>query len=231
MGKILPGVIVAFENPKGGSGKSTISALFAGYIHATGKDSNLSIGVIDIDDAQNTLGKMRLAEERLSESEIDDKYQIMNISSESLPEQIEYMKEAFDIILIDFPGTLKQPGVIECLMLVDIMIIPFEVSQASLDATMAFYEFYKEEILSKRTELGFKTTVRALPNRVVSNQIEYNYLLNHQENLPFKLLKHHIKNSIVEYQRNFSTIIQNYGEQNEDFGIEVVNLITEHLNK
>lgn len=34
MGQILPGVVVAFENPKGGVGKSTLTALFAGYIHS-----------------------------------------------------------------------------------------------------------------------------------------------------------------------------------------------------
>ena len=34
MGQILPGVVVAFENPKGGVGKSTLTVLFAGYIHS-----------------------------------------------------------------------------------------------------------------------------------------------------------------------------------------------------
>ena len=34
MGQILPGVVVAFENPQGGVGKSTLTALFAGYIHS-----------------------------------------------------------------------------------------------------------------------------------------------------------------------------------------------------
>ena len=31
MGKKLPGITLAFENPKGGVGKSTLTALFAGY--------------------------------------------------------------------------------------------------------------------------------------------------------------------------------------------------------
>ena len=30
MGKKLPGITLAFENPKGGVGKSTLTALFAG---------------------------------------------------------------------------------------------------------------------------------------------------------------------------------------------------------
>ena len=47
MGKILPGVFLTFENTKGGVGKSTITALFAGYIHATAKNTGLTIGVVE----------------------------------------------------------------------------------------------------------------------------------------------------------------------------------------
>ena len=51
MGQILPGVVVAFENPKGGVGKSTLTALFAGYIHSqSNEEGGLSIAVVDIDD-------------------------------------------------------------------------------------------------------------------------------------------------------------------------------------
>ena len=38
MGKKLPGITLAFENPKGGVGKSTLTALFAGYVHSMGED-------------------------------------------------------------------------------------------------------------------------------------------------------------------------------------------------
>ena len=38
MGQILPGITVAFENPKGGVGKSTLTALFAGYIQSMNED-------------------------------------------------------------------------------------------------------------------------------------------------------------------------------------------------
>ena len=40
MGKILPGIFVAFENPKGGKGKTTLTPFFAGYVnvrHTRGK--------------------------------------------------------------------------------------------------------------------------------------------------------------------------------------------------
>ena len=54
MGKKLPGITLAFENPKGGVGKSTLTALFAGYVHSMGEDG-IKIGVVDIDDMQNTM--------------------------------------------------------------------------------------------------------------------------------------------------------------------------------
>ena len=47
MGKILPGIFVAFENPKGGTGKSTLTALFAGYVHESHEQTGLTIGVVD----------------------------------------------------------------------------------------------------------------------------------------------------------------------------------------
>ena len=91
MGKILPGIFVAFENPKGGVGKSTLTALFAGYIHATAKETGLTVGVVDIDDAQNTIGKMRLFEATQQES-LDEEYQVMNISSSEFIENMDILK-------------------------------------------------------------------------------------------------------------------------------------------
>ena len=49
MGQILPGVVVAFENPKGGVGKSTLTGLFAGYIHSqSNEEGGLSLSLIHI---------------------------------------------------------------------------------------------------------------------------------------------------------------------------------------
>ena len=57
MMSILIEQLVAFENPKGGVGKSTLTALFAGYIHSqSNEEGGLSIAVVDIDDMQNTIG-------------------------------------------------------------------------------------------------------------------------------------------------------------------------------
>lgn len=228
MGKILPGIFVAFENPKGGAGKSTLTALLAGYVHATSKDTGLTIGICDVDDAQNTIGKLRLYDSKEQEN-LAEEYQVMNISSADFINNMDFLKETFDIILVDFPGNLKQKGVVETLMMMDVIIIPFEPSKVELMHTIDFYNYYVSNILSKREKLGYKTIVRALPNRVLPNLLEYKDLIANQEVLPFKLLKNHIKDSRVNFQRNLSTLIKNYDHVCDDFGEEIIQLLTEYI--
>ena len=59
MGQILPGVVVAFENPKGGLGKSTLTALFAGYIHSQSNERVAYPLPCGYRRMQNTIGKLR----------------------------------------------------------------------------------------------------------------------------------------------------------------------------
>ncbi|TYK32815.1 ParA family protein [Bacteroides pyogenes] len=234
MGKVLPGIFVAFENPKGGTGKSTLTAIFAGYIHANKGESGLTVGVVDIDDAQNTLGALRAfenQEEEYAEILNNDEYQVMNISSSDFINSIDFLKENFDIILVDFPGNLKQDGVIETLMMIDIIIIPFAPSKIELMHTISFYNYYKENILAKREKLGYKTVIKGLPNKVTPNLLEYKELLANQDNLPFDLLKNHVKESKVNFQRNLSTIIRNYNNTCNEFGEEVVQLLIDYIKQ
>lgn len=230
MGKLLPGIFVAFENPKGGAGKSTLTALFAGYIHATAKDTHLKIGVVDIDNAQNTIGKMRLFDSTQQE-DLDEEYQVMNISSTDFINNMDFLKESFDIILVDFPGTLMQPGVVETLIMMDIIIIPFEPSKIEIMHTLDFYNYYEKNILAKRKEANYKTMVRGLPNRVLPNLLEYKELIASSKDFPFKLMKNHIKDSRVNYQRNLSTLISKYDNVCDDFGEEMIELITQYIKE
>lgn len=230
MGKILPGVLLAFENTKGGVGKSTLTTLFAGYLHSIGKDKGLQIGIVDIDDAQNSIGTMRLFDKAQAEN-LEEEYQIMSISSADFTSQIDFLKESFDIILVDFPGNLKQQGVVESLMLIDIVIIPFEASKLEVTPTIRFYEYYAENIQSKREALGFKTIVRGLPNRVMSNLTEYKELVAKQDELPFKLLKNHIPDSRVRFQRNLSTLLKGSDNNSSEFGEELIELIMNFIKE
>ena len=92
MGKILPGIVLAFANSKGGSGKSMLTSVFAGYLNKFEKAHHLNITVIDADDAQNSLGKMRQREtSELDGVNKEDEYEIINISSSEIKNYIEYI--------------------------------------------------------------------------------------------------------------------------------------------
>lgn len=228
MGKKFDGVFISFENTKGGAGKSTLTAVMAGYLHSIAKEEGLSIGVVDIDDAQNSIGKLRLFEQAESEN-MSDEYQIMNISSADFVNQCNYLKKAFDIILVDFPGNLKQEGVVKSLMLIDIVIIPFEPSQIEVIPTIAFYEYYKSNILTKREANGFDTIVKGLPNRVMANLLEYKDIVTGRIELPFELLKNHVADSRVKYQRNLTTLIKYYDHSSDTIGNEIYQLIKDYV--
>lgn len=230
MGKILPGIVLAFANSKGGSGKSTLTSVLAGYLNKFGKDHHLNIAVIDADDAQNSLGKMRQREtSELDGVNKEDEYEIINISSSEIKNYIEYMKKTFDIILIDFPGNLKQQGVIEGLHFVDIVIIPFETNRISLDGTLEFYNIYKQ-IPEARKMNSLKTVVKGVPNRVTPNLIEYKELIANKEILPFELMNNHVKESKVSMQRNITTISKEYTNDCNDFCEEILGIITNFIN-
>lgn len=229
MGKKLPGITIAFENPKGGVGKSTLTALFAGYVHAMG-ENNIKIGVVDIDDMQNTMGRLRQSESDETES-MKDEYEVMNISSSEFINQLDFLKENFDIILVDFPGNLKQNGVIETLHFIDIVIMPFEPNNTDLSATLYFYENVYKNIIKARKDNGMKTTVRGVMNRVLPNVLEFKEIMKNKENLPFQLMDSYIKDSRVDYQRNLSTLSTNYHHPCDQFCEEVIELINKHIEE
>lgn len=229
MGKKLPGITIAFENPKGGVGKSTLTALFAGYVHAMG-ENNIKIGVVDIDDMQNTMGRLRQSESDETEN-MKDEYEVMNISSSEFINQLDFLKENFDIILVDFPGNLKQNGVIETLHFIDIIIMPFEPNNTDLSATLYFYENVYKNIIKARKDNGMKTTVRGVMNRVLPNVLEFKEIMKNKENLPFQLMDSYIKDSRVDYQRNLSTLSTNYHHPCDQFCEEVIELINKHIEE
>lgn len=230
MGKILPGIIVAFENPKGGVGKSTLTAIFAGYLHIVGKEKGLTVGVIDVDDTQNSLGKMRYRNIRNEEvKEETDEYEIMSISSAQVLSQINYLRKAFDIILIDFPGNLKQDGIVQLLHRVDVIIIPFEANEMVIADTIDFFKNIYKPIIKTRLDNGFKTSVKGVINKVVPNLKEYKQLIEFKNSLPFELLENNIKDSKVEYARYITTLKDKYHTNAEPFCEEVLSLIFKHI--
>jgi cellulose biosynthesis protein BcsQ len=241
MGKIFTeGIVVSFVNQKGGVGKSTLTSIFANYLHTTGRESgfNLKIAVVDADDRQKTLSRKRNREllqmdidenasEIVKKTFEDNSYKVIEIASKDVSSQIDFLKEEYDIILLDLPGNMMQEGVITDYFLIDIMIIPFQPNEFDLDSTILFYQLLKTDVLTVRSEQGFKTTVAAVMNRVNPTLLEFKEIVENREAYPFSILTNYVKDSKVAYQRNINTLGEST-DKDTHLCEEILSLIYEH---
>lgn len=161
----------------------------------------------------------------------EEEYEVINISSSEFINQLDFLQDNYDIILIDFPGNLKQNGVVETLHFVDVIIIPFEPNQTDLRPTLTFYYNIYEGIIESRRKIGKKTTVRGVMNRVLPNVLEFKEILKNKKTLPFELMQNYIKDSRVDYQRNLSTLSKAYHHPCDAFCEEVLELICNHIGE
>lgn len=226
MGKILPGLVVSFINQKGGVGKSTLTGVFANYLHTIGKKQGLKIAVIDADDTQNSLSRKRQREESLQEEK--DNYKIITISSKDLPDKIETLQKMYDIILVDLPGNIKQEGVSIIYYLIDVAFIPTQPSELDIDSTAIFYEIYSQ-IIEKRKQQGYKTSVKGIFNNVTPNLIEFKELYENRNNLYMPFVNGYFKTSKTLYQRAFSTTSEKYNHETYKVCEELLETIINHI--
>jgi chromosome partitioning protein len=234
MGKVInDGIVVSIGNQKGGVGKSVITSLVANYIHnkfGNGEnENNLKIVVADCDDLQGSLYNLR--QDELKDTDEKKIYRLLRISSADLPSQIEILKDEFDIVFVDLPGNLKQPGVIQCYNFVDVLITPTQTSRLDIQSTIDFVSLYKETIIPTREKIGFKTKIQGLFSRVDSQNIEFKELNSEEgrDMLPYPFLKNYVPESRVAFQRNVSTVESysnsKYGNY-EDLCEEIIEVIT-----
>jgi cellulose biosynthesis protein BcsQ len=231
MGKVFEqGIVVSIGNQKGGVGKSVITSLVANYIHQEwGK--KLKIIVVDCDDLQGSLIKLRERDLLAQNGEDDRNYRLLQISSLDLPFSIEFLMEEYDIIFLDLPGNLKQPGVLKCYTWVDVLIVPTQTSSLDLQSTIDFANMYKNEIISEREKLNIKTAIYGLFSRVDVQNVDYKEYNSEKsrEILPIEFLQNFVPESKVAFQRNVSTIetyTNNRYNNYEDLCEEILGKIT-----
>ena len=229
MGKLIKdGIIVSFANQKGGVGKSTITTILAGHLHTAGKNEHgFKIAVVDADDTQSTLTRLR-NQEGGSESD----FKIINMLSKDVPARIDFLKKNYDIILIDLPGNIKQSGVLTLYHFIDIIIIPMQTSFPDVDSSILFYENTIKPIVEARKKQGFKTTVKGMFNRVKANQTDFKELYAQKDKFQIDIMERYLKDT-VSTRRNLSTIEDNSPvNPNHEINLfceEVIELITKHL--
>lgn len=236
MGKIFnPGVVVSVGNQKGGVGKTVITSLIANYIHKHYTKKGIKIAVVDSDDLQASLTTLREMESNeMSEKEKEKLYQLVKISSNDVPSQIEILREEYDIILIDLPGNLKQAGVIAVYHLIDVLFIPSQTSSLDIDSTLKFINLYKEVIKTRKEKANLNTNVYGIFSRVDIQNKDFKNLYGQKEELPIKFLDNFIPESKVTFQRNVSTIESYENSKREEFSDlceEMIGCITKYVTE
>lgn len=232
MGKILPGLVVSFVSQKGGSGKTTLTTMFANYLQRVGKMNGLRFVVVDCDNEQNSLYNMRQSDVATFGKSSDASYPVMSVFSQELPNQLGKLKEEYDIILIDFPGNMVQEGVITLYHLIDVAFIPLIPSKIDYNATELFYNKYMTIVEKRKKEFGLDTTYVGVFNRVREQVLEFRslYEANKQGQLFMKFIDRYVKDS-TDTQRYLTTID---GKVNYDLSKtfeELLNVIVLHIQK
>ena len=147
--------VLTFFTVRGGSGKTVLSAAFASYVnYFLGKRAM----VLDFDGPEYNLYNMRLRELSLTsegdaECNKDELYiveKVENTDSESLDRfaaSIRRIKEQFDYIILDFPGSFSKDDAICHLAtagVIDMVVIPVELDAISICSAKTLSQIFEE---------------------------------------------------------------------------------------
>ena len=146
--------IILFSNLKGGTGKTTLCALFATYCVSKG------IGVAMVDaDIQQSISRLRSRELSNMENP-QEPWQIISLDTSSVKGvelMMENLKSIPGWILVDCPGNLNDNGLLPIFKAADIVISPLSYENIVIDATSPFIKVFRKVS---------EAPVLLLPNRI-----------------------------------------------------------------
>jgi cellulose biosynthesis protein BcsQ len=144
---------ISFSTPKGGVGKSTMTALLSSVLHYR---LGFNVLVMDCDFPQHSLTNMRerdlktimqndyhkRAAMKLYQSINKKAYPIISCKAEdALSKALEYVNESAlepDIIFFDLPGTANTKGVLTTLRTMDFIFSPITADRLVMESTLSF---------------------------------------------------------------------------------------------
>ena len=127
-------MIITFGNQKGGTGKSTLTALFANYLYEAKK----SVIILDAD-SQRSLMVMRDEDKELFNQPLP--YEIVECDlkePEVISSYLTELNNEYDYVLIDSPGNLVENSLIQIFSSSDYIVIPYQYERMSLASTGTF---------------------------------------------------------------------------------------------
>lgn len=197
--------IIIIGNLKGGVGKSSLTSMFATYIHRVMKEP---VVVIDADDDQKTIRTIR--EDEISQgADENNLFPILNSNSIDAPDSVRFLLDDYKYIFIDLPGNLKQEGVKNSYLMADLIIIPTSLSKEDLDSTIKFITYLNAEILPRRETVNLKTDLMGILYKVRKRGKDYYDFLPHRHMMPITFFETVVPPSeVFKRQTNTLEIIQ-----------------------
>ena len=138
-------MIIAFANQKGGVGKTTNCIMLANYLAEKGAE----VLVLDLDIQQSAVRKR---ESDLVTYSNEPKYDINPRLEEAAGSGWKkniallknFKKKAInEVLLVDLPGQINDPGMIEILQLVDAIFVPFTYEEMVIRSTVETCEMFR----------------------------------------------------------------------------------------
>ena len=139
---------VAFATQKGGSGKTAITVLVAGYLHYR---LGCPLAVIDCDFPQYSLYEMRerdsravLENEHLKRAAYEQMrqpgraaYPVRKCRVEQAPDTARELaaEGCYDLLFFDLPGTVNSAGILRTIAQMDYIFAPVSADKAVLEST------------------------------------------------------------------------------------------------
>lgn len=148
--------VVAFAGQKGGSGKSTATVLVANKIHHT--YDNINVAIIDVDFPQHSIYKARQKElDRIRQNDrLHNKYKELTDNRPPYPifatdlkncaAKIREIKNQYDLIFVDPPGTLNQEGIEDTIGEINHFFIPIMQDNYSIMSSIELYSILVTQV-------------------------------------------------------------------------------------
>lgn len=223
------GKIISFANEKGGVGKTTLNTLMAHYLAYT---KQFNICVVDCD-AQKNIENKRIKE--LKEYEINPKdgtvYEIVSMAPDDFVGFASSLKNHFDYIIVDLPGSLTSPGVLSAFSEIDFIFIPTCLSDFEIDTTTKFYDTLIKGIapIRKKHHKSPALILGCLNNIIPTHNPAKQFLNNESEiHFPFAFINNYISSSAYLKGDKLTTIgiasSSTKKMQHEDFCDEIIEL-------
>ncbi|MDG1097288.1 MAG: ParA family protein [Methylophilaceae bacterium] len=150
---------ILIANPKGGSGKTTLSTNLAGYFASQDR----KVCLLDLDKQQSSKGWLKRRPDALPK--------ITDANSHSALAK----KKNIDIVIIDSPAGIRGDKLSDSVKDADWVIVPMQTSTYDINATQEFIDILKAEkaVRKERTFVAMLGMRVALRTKAAENLTQY----------------------------------------------------------